>query len=844
MITFDRLLCNGVENPQCIDDSPLFQWSYCSGYEREVVQRSFLLEILDGTGSSVFSCRCRSARMQLSCKEKLLPLTEYQWRVTAKLSNGQLLTSEMQRFATGLLGAKPESFGAHWIAGKKKYEARGVSFRKSMMLDKPVRCASGYFFAAAWQKISVNGTQLKPDCFLLPPNSSYTDRCIYEKYDLTPFLRAGENVLDLLTGGGYNAGYSCFGWHLYCGKAVIGFVDVCYEDGTAQRIVTDESWQLFSSPITYCDIYHGEHYDATHVPQLLEQARVIASPVKKAKFTANEMPHIKAVRTVTPISCKKCGTALLVDMGENFCGVAKITLSAPRGTKIALQFSEMVYADGQQRTTTNCTAQARDIYICSGDGVECYTPSFTYHGYRYIRISGVTSRVQLLDVAGLALSADIDGRSSFACSDPVVNKVHQNVVRSLRSNLLSIPTDCPSRGERTPCAMDSVCGEVAGIYNFRMQGFYRKWLGDIVTGADTADDHGNPDWDGDKIMLAHRLLTYCADEEIVRKYYKGIKACLEMFRRNSPDGLWREGFGDWCHLNEHTWETYHGSVMAVNTCLYYKVCCQMADIAKTLHRLEDAVAFRLLAEKVKKAFCQHLLKADGTVDEGTHSAQALALYADIVSQDMVPAVLDQLVRKLKTEPMDLGIFGMMAIADVLPRYGHSDLLYTLLQNPQYPGYLYQIANGATSLWEVWAFEGPMASHNHAMFAGIDDAFYAGFAGIRPLEPGFARFAVEPRLPGKMSFVNCAVDTVSGCIRLHYEKTPAGSELRLDVPANTKAEVWLPEIAGAYALHDGEVILPDSAYARRDGCIRMTLGSGRYHLRMVSREYLYPNQKED
>ncbi len=841
MIGFLNLRCNGLENPDCIDKAPVFTWCYENSYDRNVFQKYFTLTLFDGAGEMLFTKKTMGRAMQYAYKGKLSALSDYSWQVTSYLSNGQVLESSRQQFTTGLMGGRLEDFGAKWIAGSKKYEHSAVSFRKTVTVQKPVQRASAFLFSTAWQDVSVNGRLLKEDCYFLPCNSPYAQKCVYEKYDLTDALQVGENVLNVLTGAGYNSNYSQWGWRLFCGKMLIGFVDISYADGTCERIPTDDTWELYSSNIPYCDIYHGQHMDARLPVKKLENVRIAVSPVKKAVFVADEMPPVKMLREVKPLSLKKVGNAYLCDMGENFCGVAKISLRAPRGTKITLQFSELVYSNGQQRTTSNYKAKAQDQYICSGEGLETFLPRFASHGYRYVKITGLTSKVQDFRISGIFLSADVSSASYFRCSDAVVNAVHENTARSLRSNLVTIPTDCPSRGERTPCAMDSQCVEVSDLYNFNMLSYYRKWTEDLVQFTDTISDHGNPDWDGDQIMLAERLLSFCNDSDTYKRYYKKMAACLRSFARQSKDHLWYDGFGDWCHPNENTWESFHSSVPVVNTCLYYAVSRNMAKFAAQMKKTADAEEFSALAENIQKAFLKTHLKPDGIINDGTHVEQALTLYVEILPEDKVQPVVDQLARKLKTEMTDLGIFGIMAVARVLPKYGHSDLLLEILHDPKYPGYLYQIANGATSLWEVWDFDGRMASHNHAMFGGIDEAFYAGFAGIRPLENGFTRFEVKPRLPEKLSFVECAVETVSGVIEMQYRKNAAGVELKLSVPCNTQAEVCLPEMPGG-VLHDGEVIVQMGE--TKNGCICMTLGSGSYHLRLVDSTLLFENTFEN
>ncbi len=842
MTNFQKICCNGRINPDCIDKSPVFTWNYTVDCDRDVVQKAYELRVFDRQGQPIFTKKGRGGVMRFVYTGKLQPLTDYDWQVTAKLSNGQTLESARQHFATGLLGTKWGQYGAKWIAGTKKYEHTAISFRRTFSVDKEVLWASAYLFATAWQRVSVNGKPLKEDHYFLPSNTPYAEKCSYEKYDLTAALKSGQNTLEVLTGGGYNGSYSQYGWRLCCGKALVGFVDICYTDGTKERIATDETWMLYSSQIVYCNIYNGEHFDATLTPQKLENARVITSPVKKAVFTANEMPPVKPVKRIAPISCRKQGRAHLYDMGENFAGVAELQIVAPKGTKICLQFSELVYETGEQRATTNRKAKAQDVYICSGEGTEIYKPAFTYHGYRYVQVTGLGPKVKAFALAGIALSADVSSASDFCCSDAVVNRIHENAMRSARSNLMTIPTDCPSRDERTPCAMDSLCVEVANIYRLDMHSYYRKWTEDLLVGADTADDHGNPDWDGDRILLAYRLLRYCGDDTVAGSYYNDLRHYLEALVNKSTDGLWYEGFGDWCHPNENNWETFHGSVEVVNSALFYEVTRRMAQLAGQLGKEADAVRYSQLAGKIQEAFLRKYVSADGTVNQGIHTEQAMALYTQILPECLVEPALNLLCEKLKTEPMDLGIFGIMAMAEVLPQYGHSELLLEMLRNPRYPGFLYQIANGATSLWEQWAFDGKMHSHNHAMFGGIEEAFYSGFAGIQPLENGFTRFQVKPMVPTSISFVSCTVETVSGVIQMAYRKHRAGVELTVAVPANTQAEVYLPDIGENSVLYDGEIIW--NVGDREAGWRHLTLGGGHYQLRLIEKAYLFENTIEN
>ncbi len=845
MVSFAKLKCNGRINPDCIDNAPLFSWSFDNDYERNVVQKFFTITIKNENGDVVLNKRARSSKMQYEYSLKdLKPMTNYVWYVTAELSNKKTVMSGVQKFSTGILNGSFKEYGAKQIVGSKKYESQAIKFNKNFRINGNIKSAYAYIFTSSWHRTQINGIALKEDCFLMPPNSSYKQRCIYEKYDLTDLLKQGDNEFSVHTGGGYNSGYCRWGWNITTGKYLIGFIDVIYTDGTTDRIVSDDTWEIYNSNITYCDIYNGESFDANITPAKIENA-IISNRRSKALFVANEMPPIKLARKVKPISYYNVGNSRIYDFGENFAGFCEITLTAPKGTKIKLKHSELIYQDGKQRLSTNKQAKAEDSYICCGKSNETFRPEFTYHCFRYVKVSGVNSKVENFDIIGYALSTDIEWESKFICSDNIVNSIHENSVRGLRNNLYSIPTDCPVRAERTPCAMDSICSEPGALYNFDVQSYYRKWVVDILQGEDTASDHGNPDWDGDKIVATYRLIKFYDDMYIAKRYYKELKGCILGLKAKSPDNLWHDGFGDWCHpITVDSWEGFHSCVDVVNSCMYYKIVSHMADIAGMLKKYDDQKMFFELANDIKTAFNATYVKPNGIINDGIHAEQVMALYVKILPEDKEQLVLETLINKMKSEPHDLGIFGISALSEVLPRFNKCDFLLEFLRNPNYPGFLYQLANGATTLWESWVFDGAMASHSHAMFASIERAFFRGFAGIKPLANAFTSFEIRPQAPNSMNFVECVNETVSGIIKIKLKKHDAGTELKVSIPVNTHADVYIPHDNSDFALYDGEKIMDAKHYERCGKYIKLKLGSGIYDLRAINKKYAFENTVEN
>ncbi len=831
MTDFFRLTCNGADGPLCIDTAPTFAWSFGSGWERDVFQRSFAF-VLSCEGVTVFERRGKGRITRLTVPKKLLrPFSQYVWTVSVRLSDGQDLTSKPQHFSTGLLGDRFGAHGALWMTAGEKYERQAIRFNKRFCLHKPVQRAAAYVFSTAWQRVSLNGVTLREDEFFLPPNTPYAQKCLYVDYPLEN-LKVGGNEFSLLLGGGYTSCYSQWGWRWQQGKGAYVLIRIRYADGTTEEIVSDASWEVLDDRIRSCDMYDGEDFDATYTPRRLCFAET-GGTAPAGCYAVSEMPPVRRIRRIVPLSCRKSGTVGLFDMGEMLSGLVRICITAPRGHRITLQTSELIEPDGRLCTASNYKAKSCDSYISGGDAYEVYMPTFTYHGFRYLKIGGLTKDVTHFSVEAIVLSADVDSQSRFSCSDSTLERLYENTVRTLRNNFTAIPTDCPSRNERTPCLMDSQCVEKVAMDQFRMQAYYRKWLDDILVAADDIEDHGNPDWDGDRILLAYRLIEEYDDRDFVRQRYPLLKRYVRVFEEKSADHLWREGFGDWCHPNENTWESFHSCVPVVNSSLLFAVYDRMERIARVLGKEKDAAHYAEKRQAVRTAFLSEYLHGE-IVGEGKQTEQLMPLSVGLLPAAEADRVFLTLKNCLDTQPLDLGIFGVQALARVLPERKAYDLLLELLHRPTYPGFLDQIADGATSLWEQWSSRGRMNSHDHAMFGGVGEMFAAGLGGIRPLENGYTRFAVFPRLPQGMSWLRCDRDTAAGVIRLAIYRYTVGVELHIDVPVNTTAEIGLPDPGGDMTLFDGELRLPDTAFSRTDGYIRMTVGSGRYRFRAVKK----------
>jgi alpha-L-rhamnosidase len=564
--------------------------------------------------------------------------------------------------------------------------------------------------------------------------------------------------------------------------------------------VTDDSWRSGQSPILSASLYHGETYDARQEEAGwclagFDDSRwggVTLRPWPKAKLQANTMPPVRVTETLRPVSIKEPRKGVFVaDFGQNFAGWVRIRAEGPAGTRIVLKHAERAHANGMIDPWSNRGARSTDTFILSGKGVETYEPQFTYHGFRYAEIIGFPGRPTTNDVMGCVVHADVQDRAGrFRTSNALINRIHHNCVWSMRSNLMSIPTDNPVRNERTPCQMDSRVYEEAAIHNFRMNRYYVKWLDDI------AGTRGLPDWGGDGPLLVWHLYRYYGDRRTLEAQYDHMRGFVDALHTQHPEHILTKGYGDWCAPGDGTYQGSFHDATEVNTALYAHIARTVAKAADALGKPDDAKKYAALADEIGAAFHRRLHREDtATYGDGSQTTSLLPLAFDIVPADKRVAVFDRLVRTIEGSDkghLNTGITGTRYLVDVLCEYGRPDLALSILTKTTSPSFGWQIADGATTTWEQWHFRGGMHTFNHAMFAGIDASFYTHLAGIEPLEPGYAKIRIRPFFPPQLDCVEAETPTVKGPVGVHWERKAKGAiELTVRVPVNAEAWIHLP-----------------------------------------------------
>ena len=702
--------------------------------------------------------------------------------------------------------------------------------RKTFTLGKPVRRATASVCGLGFHELHINGAKAGGRV-LAPPNTPYAQRLLFDTIDVTALLQKGPNAVGLWLAPGYSDDYSQWGWKWELPKRAILQLDILHDDGSRTTVATDDTWRSGPSPLTFASLYDGEIFDATQeadgwaMPSFNAAAwqPVRPLPPPQAKLLPNTMPPLRVMQTFRPVAVTEPKPGVFVfDMGQNFAGWTRLRAQGPRGTRVTLRHSELTDPDGMIDPWTNRRAKATDAFILAGTGApETYEPRFTYHGFRYVEVTGYPGRPTADDITGCAVHADLPAAGTFRCSDDTLNKLHSNALWSMRGNFVGIPTDCPQRDERTPCQMDSLAYEDTALCAFQMNAYYAKWLDDITGGR------GNPDWNGDAIFLPWRLYRHYGDLRILERHYANMRDYVDTLHAKNPGHIHTEGFGDWCPPNDGTWQSYHGDVTDVNTSLYAALTRIVSQTADRLGHTEDAARFARLADDIAAAF--HAARYDparATYGDGSQTTAILPLALGIAPPANRAAIFARLADTIRTKDkgrLDTGIFGTRYLADVLCDFGEADLALDMLTQPEYPGFGFQIANGATTLWEQWTFKGGMNSHNHAMFAGVASSFYTRLAGITPLKPGFAEIGIRPVFPKRLTFAEATQETIRGHVAVRWERKNSRIEIDVTVPVNTTARITLPITATAKGV---------TSTVKEDGCALFTTGSGTYAFTVI------------
>jgi len=485
-------------------------------------------------------------------------------------------------------------------------------------------------------------------------------------------------------------------------------------------------------------------------------------------------------------------------------GWARLKVSGPAGTRVVLKYGERLNPDGsvdQKEIGQHIKSglPQTDTYILKGEGTEVWEPRFVYHGFRYVEVTGLPERPRADTLTACVVHTAFDRAGTFACSNDLFNHIQQNTLWSYVSNFHGYPTDCPHR-EKNGWTGDAHLAAETGLYNFHSASAYAKWLNDfkdeqresgelpgIVPTSGWGYHWGNgPAWDSAYVLIPWYLYQYCGDTRVLAEHYDRLKRYVDYLTSKAQDHIVAIGLGDWAPAKSKTPEK------VTSTGYYYRDALIVSRIASLLGKTEDARTYGDLALRIRDAFNRQFYKPTGLYDGGTQTAMSCALYHGLVPPERISRVVNNLVEMIGRNDghLDAGILGTKYLIEALTANGRADVVYAMATQTDYPSWGLWLEQGATTLWEQWNGE---ASRNHIMFGHISAWFYQTLAGIAP-DPqavGFKHFHIRPQLLGDIEWVRAEHESPYGTIRSAWEIRGDQFRLKVAIPTNTRATVYVP-----------------------------------------------------
>jgi alpha-L-rhamnosidase len=685
---------------------------------------------------------------------------------------------------------------------------------------------------------SINGRPVSGDV-LSPGWTSYQWRLRYRSYDVVSLIE-NRSVLGVALGNGWYRGR--LGWDDTPGNVygdrlgLIAQLELSFEDGHQQIVVTDNGWRSAPSAVLANDLYDGETVDARlrddtwKMPDYDDSAwtPVEDLPFDVAKLVPYACPPVVRHEQLRPVEISTSPSGhTLVDFGQNLTGWTRIRVHGPAGSEITVRHAE-VLDHGELGTAPLRTAKATDRYVLSGKD-DTFEPTMTFHGFRYAQVDGWPGEaLSLDDIEAVVVHTDLRRIGTFECSNDLLNQLHSNVVWGFRGNALDVPTDCPQRDERLGWTGDLAVFAPTAAYLYDVREWLIDWLRDLsveqraakgrvplvvpdpltIQGQGFIMNEGGPYaiWGDACIWVPWALWQAYGDRGVLESQFASMTAHLERVQEKlSPNGLWNQGFqfGDWLDPDappDRAWEAKAHKGVVATACLY-RSARTVSDVARILGRQEDAETYDVLASQTRAAFRKHYLLEDGSIKSDAPTVYALAIEFGLLEDGDLGRAgqrLSELVRK-NGYNVSTGFAGTPYILDALTRAGHLDDAYKLLLETSCPSWLYPVTMGATTIWERWDSMRPdgtinpdgMTSFNHYALGAVADWMNRTIGGISPLAPGYERVLIAPRPGGGISWANSSLKTPHGRISVEWSLDGSEVVVKASVPEGVSGVLQLP-----------------------------------------------------
>jgi alpha-L-rhamnosidase len=909
----ENLHCEYQLNPLGIDSRvPRLSWKLASN-QRGAMQSAYHIQVSDGQGDLWDSGKVLSDQ-SLHVLYRGPALRSRQcctWRVRVWDEHDRPSAwCEPGWWEMGLL--QPTDWQASWIEPGWEEDLASSNpcpyLRTTFALREQIIAARVYITAHGLYELSLNGQRVG-DTYFTPGYTSYHHRLQYQVYDVGDLLQAGENALGVILGDGWYRGELGVFSHRNVYGERLGLLlqlHLLYADGGEQFVCSDKQWKASTGPILKSDLKEGECYDARLEMPGWNQAHFDASSwqgVRIASYSLENLvatigPAVRRKEQFVPVQILTTPAGeTVVDMGQNFSGVVKLKVSGPAGTTIRLRHGEAL--DKHDNFTMEHLAlgpllppPAQEVrYTLKGDGEEVYTPFFTTHGFRYVKVEGFPGNPTRENFTGIALYSDLPETGTFQCSDPLLHRLQHNILWSQKNNFLEIPTDCPTR-ERAGWTGDAQIFAATGSFLMQTAGFLTRWLKDLAAEQEANGMvanivpsserrlpratnpitrlNGAAGW-GDAAVIVPWTLYQCfGDQRILEEQYPSMKAWVEYERQQAqnkdvPDGytaprylereplaheryLWDTNFhwGEWLEPNDplpgmlnDEWTTETRQLLCaphIATAFFAHSARLLAEAAQVLGKEDDARKYSALHQRIKEAYIAEFVKDDGRLWPDRQASYVRALAFDLLPEHLRASAVQRLVELVQGADMHLGT-GFLStpyLCPVLGDNGHLDLAYALLMQDTPPSWLYAVKKGATTIWESWDGideEGnPHHSLNHYSYGAVGNWLYQVVAGIAPGAPGYRHSMFQPQPGGGLTFASATYQSLYGEIATNWQIDGERFQLTVTVPTNTTATVVIPTRLGRQ-IAEGGVALESAvgirSVRREQKATSIEIGSGTY-----------------
>ncbi len=735
-----------------------------------------------------------------------------------------------------LSGKRSESLGEPWIPDSVK------QLRRDFTISSPVKSARLYATALGAYLMALNHRRVG-DQVLAPGWTDYRERVVYQTYDVTAQVRDGLNSLQvLLAPGWYETPLEWFQQPNNYGvtpPALRAQLRIEHTDGSVEWVTTDQNWQAGTSAILHAEIYDGESQDLRvweqeiaseangHAP--LPATAQIIHPAPVA-IVAQDFPPIRIELTLDSKTVTEPKPGVFIyDFGQNFSGVERVGIQGQRGTEVRMRFGEVLNSDGTLYTENLRTAKATDSFILSGEN-DTLTPEFTFHGFRYAELTGSPTAPSKDAVKGLVFHTDAPWTAKLETGSAMINQLWSNILWGQRSNFVGVPTDCPQRDERLGWMGDAQVFWRTASYNMDLAAFSRKFAADMrgtqvgspyygifSPGTVRPHEESAAAWSDAGVIVPWTSWLQTGDTTIIEQNWDAMTKYLDAIAAANPDFLWKneygQPFGDWLSPEGKTDERL------LATAYWAWDVTLMRQMALATGRMDEAVKYAELFDKIRAAFQRQFVRGDGFVagadnspsqfgvinnpnakSEGgdTQTGYVLALHMNLLPDSLRAAAAKRLVDKIEANHnlLATGFLGTPYLLEELTKAGYTKLAYTLLLNTQYPSWGYMVTHGATTMWERWngdkmRDDPSMNSYNHYAYGAVADWMFRYAAGIdaTPMDAGFHTVVLHPVFDERLGHLSFDYDSVYGPIHSDWKMTLHRATWHLTIPANTTG--WLP-----------------------------------------------------